>query len=240
MRDLLAFDLDGTLCPVGKGMAAEDAALLRELEDSGCTIIISSGKPTYYLCGFARQLDLGHPILVGENGGTFQFGVGLPPERYYEYPFDQNLRKALGELRARIDRALAGRIWYQPNEIALTPFPRDAEAFEVIQQILDDSPELLSGIAVYRQSDCFDILPDAISKRNGLQYLADLLGADRSRFAAVGDGINDVPMFDYADLSISIGGKLAYRTDLAFDTIHEALCCLKEKTPSLRPQGPPA
>ena len=81
-HDILVFDLDGTLCPVGKGMLPQDAALLRRLEDEGFTIAICSGKTTFYLCGFLRQVGLKSPIMVGENGGAVQFGIGLPPERF--------------------------------------------------------------------------------------------------------------------------------------------------------------
>lgn len=224
--DFLVFDLDGTLCPIGKGMLPEDAALLIELERSGHTIIICSGKPTYYLCGFARQLGLDHPVLVGENGGAFQFGVELPPERYYKYPCSEKQLAALAEIGSRIDRALPGRIWYQPNELVLTPFPRDRDAFEIIQEVLDQSQSMMDGINVYRQVDCFDILPDCVNKRNGLEFLPDLLGAERSRFTAIGDGVNDIPMFEFARTSIAVGEGLDYPTDLRFRTIHEALCYL--------------
>ena len=58
MFKLIAFDLDNTLAAVGKPVTPGDLALLRQLEDGGARIAICSGKPTYYLCGFARQLQL--------------------------------------------------------------------------------------------------------------------------------------------------------------------------------------
>ena len=70
MHRLLVFDLDGTLAQVGKGMLPEDIEKLLSLEKEGYTIVICSGKPSYYLCGFARQIGLANPILVGENGAT--------------------------------------------------------------------------------------------------------------------------------------------------------------------------
>ena len=82
MYRLVVFDLDKTLCPLGKGIADENLAMLRALEKTGVRIAICSGKPTYYLCGLMRQVGLERPVLVGENGAVIQFGVDLPPREY--------------------------------------------------------------------------------------------------------------------------------------------------------------
>ena len=74
MKRVIVFDVDNTLAAVGKGMLDEDILLLKELEDQGNTIAVCSGKPSYYLCGFMRQIGLKHPVLIGENGSTIQFG----------------------------------------------------------------------------------------------------------------------------------------------------------------------
>ena len=134
---ILVFDLDGTLCQLGKGMHPKDAALLRQLEEKGHTIVVCSGKTTYYLCGFLRQVGLKDPIMVGENGGAVQFGIDLPPRRYAQYPVDPTQKKLLVRLREEIDEICGDRIWYQPNEVQLTPFPKDEETFGTIRQILE-------------------------------------------------------------------------------------------------------
>jgi HAD superfamily hydrolase (TIGR01484 family) len=79
MHKLLVFDLDGTLAEIGKGMLPEDVAEFHRLERCGYRIAICSSKPVCYLCGFMRQVGLKDPILIGENGAVFQFGVELPP-----------------------------------------------------------------------------------------------------------------------------------------------------------------
>ena len=75
MKKIYAFDLDNTLCPIGKPLATETVKGLTMLERQGGRIAVCSGKPTYYLCGLMRQIGLRAPILVGENGGVIQFGV---------------------------------------------------------------------------------------------------------------------------------------------------------------------
>ena len=230
MHKILVFDLDGTLTPLGKGMTVGDVEKLRALERTGYRIAVCSGKPTYYLCGFLRQIGLDAPIMVGENGAVFQFGVDLPPRTYFTHPYPTPVRENLKTLRQLIDEACGDRVWYQPNEIGLTPFVMDEGVFDEILAVLDAHRELLEGITVYRHVDCFDLTPENISKGSGLAYLADYMGLIAGDFIAIGDGFNDVPMFEFADLSICVGGKLDHPTDYKFHTIGQALdYLLKEK-----------
>jgi len=237
MHKLLVFDLDGTLANVGKSMANADVEKLIELEKAGYTIAICSGKPSYYLCGFARQLGLQDPILIGENGATFQFGIGLPPKRYEVYPYSETARAQLDMMRALIDRECGDKVWYQPNEVGLTPFPRNTETFELIQKLVDDRVALLDELLVYRHVDSFDLTPQNINKLNGLAYLTKLLGLEAKDVIAVGDGVNDIPMFEFADMAVGIigsrkiqesYGSIVDYTDYEFSAINEALDFIKE------------
>lgn len=228
MSKLIVFDLDDTLAPIGKRMLAEDVNKLKELEASGYRIAICSGKPTFYLCGFMRQLGLQEPILIGENGAVIQYGVELPPKRFYICPHSEWAAEQLKRMKERITVRCGGRVWFQPNELELTPFPQDPEAFELIQGLIDANPEELDELLIYRQVDCFDFIPKNINKASGLAFLAELEGLSRADFIAVGDGINDVPMFEFADVSIGIGSKLKCETTYSFERIGDALEELKK------------
>lgn len=223
MHKLLVFDLDGTLAPIGKGALPETVEKLKALEARGYRIAVCSGKPTYYLCGILRQWELKEPVMIGENGAVFQFGVDLPPKRFEIFPYGEKAEEQMEKLRQRIADGNVGALWYQPNEVALTPFPYERDSFERIQAILDAHPEDLTELAVYPQVDCFDILPRSISKAEGVAYLATLLGLTQRDVLAVGDGVNDIPMLSYADLSIGIGKAVTEVATICFDTIGEAL-----------------
>lgn len=223
MHKLLVFDLDGTLAPVGKGALPETIEKLKALENTGHRIALCSGKPTYYLCGILRQWELKKPIMIGENGGVFQLGVDLPPVEFKIFPYSDLAKKQLRLLRERIDSHWEAPLWYQPNEVAVTPFPYDDACFEYIQSILDRYPEDLTELAVYRHGDCFDILPKSINKAEGIAYFVSSIGLTPKDVVTVGDGVNDLPMFEYADLSLGIGQGVAGKATLSFETIVEAL-----------------
>ena len=222
MIRLIVFDLDGTLAELGKGIEPQNLALLRQLEDAGARIAICSGKPTYYLCGLMRQVGLKAPILVGENGAVIQFGVDLPPRDYFVAPYSAGAKRSLRLIRNMLED-VAPDMWYQPNEVGLTPFPSDEAGFDVIQSCLNTLAPQLEDLIIYRHCDCFDIMPNGITKKSGLERLGKLIGISAEETAAVGDGVNDYPMFEYAGLSLGIHVKEPEKVNHNFASIDEAL-----------------
>jgi len=221
VHKILVFDLDGTLAPVGKPMADDTLALLKRLERAGYRLAVCSGKPTYYLCGLLRQAGLESPVLIGENGAVLQYGVDLPPAVFHVFPCRSEAKAQIEQLRKRFDEACGQRIWYQPNELMLTPFPKDEEVFGILQEIIDSSET--KELTVYRHADCFDIVPKGLDKSAGLRLLADAEGLGAEDMIAVGDGINDIPMLEFADVSVKIGGGIECETSHAFDTVQHAM-----------------
>lgn len=219
---LAAFDLDGTLAEIGAGMTEQNLSLLRHLEARGIQIAICSGKPTDYLCGFARQLALHRPALVGENGAVVQLGADLPPKIYSIQPYSEEAKQSLVFLRAELDRLLPD-LWYQPNLAGLTPFPRNDAEFEIIADCLARNAQHLRGVTIYRHADSFDIAPDTIDKYSGMQHLGRMLDIPPEETAAVGDGVNDYPMFDYAGYAIGVHVADESRVDVNVPDIMQAL-----------------
>lgn len=215
---LVVFDLDGTLAELGKGILQENIEFLKVFEEKGMKIAICSGKPTYYLCGFMRQVGLKNPILIGENGAVIQLGVDLPPKEYYVLPYSKEAKRSIRFLKDKISEALP-EIWYQPNEVGLTPFPKNKREFEVITSIIEEYSNEIRDVDVYQHVDSFDITPKGISKKEGLRYLGELLKISAQETIAVGDGVNDYPMFEYAGYAIGINVKEEVKVNQNFENI---------------------
>ena len=227
MYRLIVFDLDGTLAALGKGIEPDDVNTLRRLEAAGARIAICSGKPTYYLCGLMRQVGLRAPVLVGENGAVIQLGVDLPPRDYFVAPYSDAAKRSIRLLADALSVEVPG-MWYQPNEVGLTPFPRDAAEFDAVQRVIDRLAPQMQDVIVYRHCDSFDITPDGITKKTGLARLGGLLGIPAEKTACVGDGVNDYPMFEYGGLAVGVNVKDETKVDRNFASIREALAFLEE------------
>lgn len=227
MMKLIVFDLDSTLAPVGKGILPETIQMLKEIEKSGIKIAICSGKPTFYTCGLMRQVELEDPILIGENGAVIQFGVDLPPRRYEVQKYSKEAKKTIHFLRQKIEEAMP-YVWFQPNEVGLTPFLTKQEEFDAVNNILEEYKDQVKDVIVYEQADCFDITPNGITKKSGIENLAKMLGVLPEEMIAVGDGINDYPMFEYVGIAFGVNVKEEDKVDKNFTSIIEVLKHIQE------------
>lgn len=228
MIKLIVFDLDDTLAKIGKGIAPDDLCKLKLLEEQGVTIAICSGKPTYYLCGFMRQVELkNNPILMGENGAVIQVGVDLPPKEVYVQHYSSSSHQSMRLLQDKITAAIP-HIWYQPNLVGLTPFTTNKAEHRKIQEIIDSSVNELHDVEVYHHIDSFDIVPKGIDKKSGMKLLGQVLHITQDEIIAVGNGVNDYPMFDYASFAVGINVPDVHQVDINFKTPSEALNFLLE------------
>lgn len=212
MIQLMVFDLDSTLAPIGFGMGEEELELFRKLENTGVRIAICSGKTCDYLCGFMRQIGLKNPVLIGENGAVIRFGIDLPPKRHYRVPFSREATDSLKKIRQVLEERIP-HMWFQPNKIGVTPFPTSEEEFEKIEAVLEEYREELKDIKVFRHIDSFDIVPAQIDKAVGISYLLEKMGITAEEIIAVGDGVNDYTMFQLAGYAIGVNVKEEERVD---------------------------
>lgn len=203
MQRLVVFDLDGTLAEIGEAVKAENVDKLKEIERYA-SVAICSGKPIYYLCGLTRQLGLKKPIHIGENGAVICYGYDLPPSRYERVKVDKKTKTLLAELKEAIEEKLGDGVWFQPNEVALTPFPKGEEEWKILDETVRSYSAALQGVNVYRQCDCYDFCPCDIDKAVGVQKVMRELGVNKDGLYAVGDGANDVSMLRLTDNSYAI------------------------------------
>lgn len=221
MIKLVAFDLDGTLAKIGEPISKKTIALLKELEENGITIAISSGKPTYYLCGVVRQIGLKNAILIGENGAVVQYGITLPPKKYMLLNNDNSANSNIKFFKDEVLNRFPS-IWTQPNTAIFTPFPKRKEEFDVIEKLINDNKNKTDNISIYRFIDCFDFIPKNISKGNALKIIGKDLGIDSGEMISVGDSVNDYSMFDYTFLSVGVNTDKE-KVNYSYDTIEDAL-----------------
>ncbi|MBR3810918.1 MAG: HAD family phosphatase [Agathobacter sp.] len=231
MIKLIVFDLDNTLAYHGQGISKANVERLKKLENKGIKIAICSGKPVHYLSGFMRQVGLKKPYLLGENGGVLQVDVELPPKELYILPYSNQAKESLKFIKAEIDAKLPD-IWYQPNMVGVSPFPKCEEEFDIIEALLHENAENLRDINIYRHVDCFDIIPVGIDKRAGVHLLAQKLNIRRDEIVAVGDSMNDYPMFAYAGLALGVNVKDEAQVNKNFGTVTEVLDYLDAKPES--------
>lgn len=222
MTDIIFFDLDNTICPVNMPASGKTNELLHKLDKKNIRLAVISGKPVSYLNGFARQIGLRNLIMIGENGITYQFGSDLPPKMSGTINLSEEDAAALRKLKDGFDREFHGKCWYQKNEYAFTAFPFDSGYFDEMDEFFERETAN-TGIFAYRHIDCFDALPYKTNKGIALEYICNLLKIKPENAAAVGDTINDYPMFEKAGISVGINLKDKSKAKVNTCTVEEAL-----------------
>lgn len=216
----LIFDLDNTLCELGKPILPENVKFLHKLEDKGHKIVICSGKPTYYLTGLARQLGLKDIILIGENGAVIQYGVDIPPTFYKVVgKIKPELLVKFKDLKTKLDKAMPEGYWYQPDEVCFTVFPKNIEAHNKAVEIINSFD--FKDASVYIHPDAIDIMSVDISKQAGIKALMDKENLSTQDIISIGDSKFDEPMFLISSLSYGI--KYNHNVTKSFSSMNECL-----------------
>ena len=222
---------------------AVKAAVHRAL-DAGAHVVLASGRSPHGMTGVADLLDLyderrGRLWIVASNGAVvFRYP---PLEVVHEEKFDA--RPAVEAILERHPTALVAveerGVGYRVN----SHFPEgelsgdmivtevaDLIAAEVSRVIIrdpdataDDFVALAADLGLHGTSYVvgwtawLDLAPVGVSKASGLEHVARELGLSAADALAVGDGRNDLEMFEWAHRGVAMGQAIQVVLDAADD-----------------------
>lgn len=222
--------------------AVKDA--VRRALDAGAHVVLASGRSPHGMTRVADLLDL-HvegaepPWIVASNGAVvFRYP---PIEVVHEEKFDA--RPAVEAILARNPNALIAveergvgyRVssHFPEGELSGDMILTDVEdliAAEVSRVIIRDPNSTADEFVALAQdlglhgtnyvvgwTAWLDLAPVGVSKASGLAYVARQLGIDAADTLAVGDGRNDIEMFEWAGRSVAMGQAIQPVIDVADD-----------------------
>jgi phosphoglycolate phosphatase (TIGR01487 family) len=187
-------DVDGTLTR-RRGdllLSLEAVEAVRLLEENGIKVALATGNSVPVAAGLARYIGAKGPI-IAENGCTVfnsesweivHVCEGKPPVELAEE------LKALG-LRPSWQNP------YRYHDIAFLDPRKDPSLRPKVEEIVSkyrDYVVIATGYA-------YHIAPKGASKARGVEVALRLVGASKEEAVAVGDGENDIPLFEAAGFS---------------------------------------
>ena len=232
--DLIAIDVDGTLLDSQNNLSDDNAAAIRAVRDHGIGVTLVSGRGHLPLRQLLRRLELQQPF-IGSGGAyiadpvTGQVIEHNPLDRddvtiivglaraaqvgiFFEEQ-DRLIGEACPEIIDSI-RAISGVEVVETQDIlhetqeaptkmfvtgehpVLVPLEQEIRALHLKVNLVFSAPIYLEAT---RQG---------INKGYALQRLSMHLGIPLERMAVLGDGGNDVSMFEIAGLAIAMGNAL--------------------------------
>lgn len=204
---------------------------VRRAAEAGAHIVLASGRSLHAMTPIADQLGL--PLgderlwIVASNGAVV---LRYPPlEVVHEVTFDaseavrQVLRHHPGALVGVEERGVGYRVnqFFPLGELSGEMILADVEDLiaEPVSRVIIRDPDatvedfqLLAKKLGLHGTDYvigwtawMDLAPQGISKASGLAHVAQQLGVKARNALAIGDGRNDLEMFDWAGRSVAMG-----------------------------------
>lgn len=219
-------------------------AAVRRALDAGAHVVLASGRSPHGMTGVADLLDLhdeGRDRLwiVASNGAVV---LRYPPvEVVHEETFDA--RPAVEAILERQPTAIVAVEERGVGYRVSRAFPDGELSGDMIVTEIDDLLAAEVSRVIIRDPDAtadefvklaeelglhgtnyvvgwtawLDLAPVGVSKASGLDHVARELGIDPSAALAVGDGRNDLEMFEWAGRAVAMGQAIQPVLDAADD-----------------------
>ncbi|WP_375001246.1 HAD family hydrolase [Aeromicrobium sp. CTD01-1L150] len=224
---LAALDVDGTLVDWDNQMTGAVRETVRALADAGIEVVISTGRAIPGVMDAADKLGLDEGIAVASNGAVVH--TYRPADVVHTVTFDASeaVRRVLEHVPDALVAVEEVGIGYRVNG----PFPEweisgnvtieDVESLvaEPVTRVIIRAPdhaaeefgELVHGLGLAEvnynigYTAWLDIAPEGVSKASGLEVVCSRLGIDRADVVALGDGMNDYEMLQWAGRGVAMG-----------------------------------
>ncbi len=224
-------DLDGTLLGPNHDISEENAVAVRRLQAAGAQVVLASGRHYYSMHKYVEALP-GVQWVVSCQGGEVS-DAGRTTILSRQFLQSVEVAKITDAGRARGFAAVAYTVEgvitdstsdfemdFYTDQVGLRPvvlarsklLARDifkviwmGEPADLSQAALAEVTPTLPRVQAVRTNARFlEFMPADISKGSALATLAARLGIQPAAAVAFGDGENDIPMFEWAGMSVAM------------------------------------
>ena len=235
---LIAIDVDGTLLDSAHTLSAGNRRALQAALAAGCHVTLATGRQYVYITPLVAELGLQSPqitssgavitlpasgemlyadriarevaaetirlgeqlgitLVVVQNGKTYARAINADIEHMLTY----------GDPRPHVAPDLLATLDLPPTNIKAIAYRQDelyARAEAEFQQALGTQLNIYRSVPYY-----LEFSAKSVSKGTALRRVAERLGIGQDAILAIGDGNNDIAMFEAAGLSVAMGNASA-------------------------------
>ena len=234
---LCAIDLDDTLLGPDHRLSARSRAAVRAAAAAGVRVVIASGRMYATTLPTARELDLSTPVICYNGAmvkdpstGETWMEASLPIE-YSKQIIDYCAEKALQlnfywqDLLYTRERTIWLDLYERRTSAPIVVDPDFNASFRqvaptklvivddpgVIDRLLPEMRDRFTGALYVTKSNAeyLEFLPLGADKGTALAFVATKYGISAAETVAFGDSWNDLPMLQWAGLSLAVGNAKA-------------------------------
>ncbi|GGH80001.1 HAD superfamily hydrolase (TIGR01484 family) [Pullulanibacillus pueri] len=207
---LLALDMDGTTLNASNEVSQENRKWIQKAVDAGILVMFATGRPQREILSFKKELGLDSPMVL-LNGSEVWNASGECIERHF---LNQEDLQQLHQFAVKYETWFWGYTSDGPvnkenwQEKYLSSKWMKFGFHSDNLNIIKDIRELLKGWALEVTSSGshnIEVNPKGVTKASGVRRIGELVGIEMSEVMAIGDSLNDYPLFVEAGLSIAMG-----------------------------------
>lgn len=225
---LIAADIDGTLVPFGGQMSDNSTKTIRSLSEKDYIFVLATGRPYAGVKDIIKGCALfSNPVIV-YNGAEIYIGGN----RVYSCVLPESVSvKICAEGRnvnAEVVCWADGKLYAEKESSFLTEYVsiskvapiivKDVSSLakcgvtkylymveeERVKSLTEKMRFVLPSVNVYSsRKRLIEFVPKECSKAEALKKVCKIVGVDKSRTIAIGDGENDIDMLKFAALSVA-------------------------------------
>jgi hypothetical protein len=229
---LVIADVDGTLLTQDKKLASSAIAAVKELKAAGIAFTITSGRPPLGMRMLVQALELSQPMAAFNGGMIVTPSLEVLRQQFLPAGVAERVLTAL-ESRGLDPWVYTGQQWLvrDPHAVhvareqwtvqfspqVVTDFSPYQNPIVKIVAVSDNAAALAAGEAEVRrlcgtavaasrsQPYYLDITHPEANKGQVVLTLSQMLSIAPNRIATIGDGPNDILMFQKSGMSIAMG-----------------------------------
>ncbi len=207
---LIAIDMDGTLLNERHEISRENRNAIKEAEDKGIHVVISTGRTTLTCTDLVNSLSL-NSYLITVNGSEIWDEKGNLLERQLlDTKFIEHMWALKQKYKTECWAASVGNVWRGefPDDFSLhewMKFGFDIKDDKVRKIILD---ELMQNEALEVSNSSptnLEINAAGVNKANALKKVCKRIGITMENVLAIGDSLNDLAMIKEAGIGVAMG-----------------------------------
>ncbi len=238
---LIGLDIDGTVVHEDDSLSPRVADAVRRVVEAGHVVVLATGRSQATTESTAVRLGIEPSHLVSANGALVLARRGDAYEPVHVETFDpsdalRTIAQGLPTGSFMVEDA-TGHRRYTDGMVDWNLDVAERVEFEDLLEVpalrvvvmspdheVDEFLEIVEGMGLHKvsyaigYSSWLDIAPEGVNKATGLEHVAEDLGIPRERIVVVGDGRNDIEMFEW----VAEGGGRAVAMGQAPDEVKAA------------------
>ncbi|RWR22783.1 HAD family phosphatase [Agrococcus lahaulensis] len=238
---LIGLDIDGTVVHEDDSLSPRVADAVRRVVEAGHVVVLATGRSQATTESTAVRLAIEPSHLVSANGALVLARRGDAYEPVNVETFDpsdalRTIAQGLPTGSFMVEDA-TGHRRYTDGMVDWNLDVAERVEFEDLLEVpalrvvvmspdheVDEFLEIVEGMGLHKvsyaigYSSWLDIAPEGVNKATGLEHVAEDLGIPRDRILVVGDGRNDIEMFEW----VAEGGGRAVAMGQAPDEVKAA------------------